>query len=78
MLDDIHTGIRTLDDIKTYKEVYNDIDNWVIWEDFTESDIKKAYESGKVKVYSSYPIKDANFVTPSYEQAYEYAGGGKV
>ncbi len=46
--------------------------------DFTEEDLQNALETGRVTVYSSYPIKDGIFVTPSRMEAQNYAGEGKV
>ena len=46
--------------------------------DVTDDMINKALQSGKVTVYSSYPIKEGVFVSPSKMQAKDYAGGGKV
>lgn len=37
-----------------------------------------ALRSGKIKVYSSYPIENGVFVTPSKMEAKNYAGNGKV
>ena len=39
---------------------------------------QKAIKSGKITVYSSYPIKQGIFVSPSYMEAESYAGTGKV
>ena len=46
--------------------------------DVTDDVINKALQSGKVTVYSSYPITEGVFVSPSKMQAKDYAGGGKV
>ncbi len=79
MKDDIHTGIRKLEDIKTYNEAIKDDpteDNYA--PDYTREMVDKAIETGKITVYSSYPIKDGVFVTPSRMEAQNYAGEGKV
>ena len=46
-----------------------------MYPDFTLEDMQKVLETGKVTVYSSYPIKDGVFVSPSKMNAEEYAGG---
>ncbi|BEU87459.1 hypothetical protein TAMA11512_09230 [Selenomonas sp. TAMA-11512] len=81
MHDDIHTGIRSVDDILTAKEAFEekvDEDESYVYPDFTESDGKAALRSGKVTIYSSYPITPGVFVTPSKMQAQDYAENGKV
>lgn len=77
MLDDYHTGIRSLKDIKTWNEAIDDADSFV-WGDFSREQAQQALKSGKVKVYSSKPIKEGGFVSTSKNQAMDYAGGGKV
>lgn len=83
MLDDLHTGIRTIDDIKTFEEALQDSD-WEGWEesgfnpDYDGNMAKKALKTGKITIYSSYPIKQGIFVTPSYMEAESYSGNGKV
>jgi hypothetical protein len=77
MLDDYHLGIRTLDDIKTAKEAWDtnvDFNEDFVYPDFSQQDAKKALLSGKIKIYSSKPIKQGTFVTPSKIMATEYAG----
>lgn len=75
MLDDYHTGIRNIEDIKTFDEVINDDGESFAWGDFSKEDAEKALKDGKVTVYSSYPIKQGTFVSTSRIQAEEYAGG---
>lgn len=77
MTDGYHTGIRTVDDIKTYQEVFagGAVD---VAPDFTAKDVVKALDTGKITVYSSKPIEVGGFVTPSKMEAKNYAGGGKV
>ena len=70
--DDYHTWIRTLEDIKTLDETLNDedylgYDNFT--EDLTRKDLETAMMTGKIRVYSSYEIKNGNFVSPSYQIA---------
>ena len=80
--DDYHTWIRNIDDIKTFEETLEDEDYkeyYEAGEDFDETysaDIaKEALETGKITVYSSYPIEQGIFVTPSKMEASQYAGG---
>lgn len=81
MTDDYHTGIRTIDDIKTLEETLND-DEWADYDEFnpdlTKEDIEKAINSGKIIIYSSYPIEQGIFVSPSKMEAESYSGDGKV
>jgi hypothetical protein len=69
-----YVWIRSPKDVKTWEEVINDEESFV-WGDFTREDAKKALKKGTVRVYSSYAIKNGTFVSTSYEQALEYAGG---
>ena len=73
MWDEYHTGIRSPKDIKTFAEVAEDADSFT-WGDFTREDAQKALREGKVRVYSSYAIKNGVFVSTSYQQALNYAG----
>lgn len=81
--DDQHAWIRDISDILTFGEALRDSD-WEGWEnsgidpDFTAEDVKKAIKTGKVKVYSSYPIKNGIFVSPSRMEAEAYSSTGKV
>ena len=81
MQDDYHTGVRTVDDIKTLEEAINDPE-WSGYDefnpDYTLDDATEALETGKITVYSSYPIKNGVFVSPSRMEAESYAGNGKV
>lgn len=81
MRDNYHTGIRNINDIKTLSETLNDND-WIDYDDFnpdlTRKDINKAIESGKIMVYSSYPIEQGVFVSPSKMEAQAYSSNGKV
>lgn len=89
MLDDYHTGIRTVDDIKTFKEAYEiakkEANNggwkeYASYPDMTNEMIEDSLKTGEITVYSSNDIKNGTFITPSYEQALEYAGNdsGKI
>ena len=74
MFDDYHVGIRSPKDIKTFAEVIDDMDSFN-WGDFTKEEAQNALKRGKVRVFSSYPIKNGVFVSTSYQQALDYAGG---
>lgn len=81
MLDDYHVGIRKPSDIKTWDEVLTEDDgDSFAWGDFSKADAEKAQKTGKITVYSSYPIRQGVFVSTSRIQAQQYAGGegGKV
>lgn len=73
MLDDIHTGIRSVDDIKTFKEAMKDDESFV-YGDFSYEDAEKALKSGKITVYSSHPIEQGVFISTSYNMAKDYCG----
>lgn len=74
-----HTWIRKVSDIKTFDEVYKDIDKMGgVTPDYTLQMAKQALKTGKIKVYSSYPIENGVFVTPSRMEAQNYAGNGRV
>lgn len=81
MLDDYHTGIRKIEDIKTLAETLQDSD-WQGDEDFDPDYTRKmadeALKTGKITVYSSYPIEQGVFVSPSKMEAESYSGNGKV
>ena len=72
MLDDYHTGIRSADDILTFEEA---IQENIFTPDYTEQAAQNALRKGKITVYSSYPISQGVFVTPSKMEAQLYAGG---
>ena len=83
MGDDYHVGIRSVEDIRTWDEVLkldDESEGQFLWGDFSRADAEQALKDGKIIVYSSYPIKDGVFVSTSYVQAEQYAGGrgGKV
>ena len=79
--DDYHTWIRNVEDIKTLEETINDSD-WIDYDeynpDLSKRDIENAIESGKITIYSSYPIRQGVFVSPSKMEAESYSGNGKV
>ncbi len=70
------TWIRSVDDIKTFEETLSDSD-WSGGDDFDPSYswqmAQEALESGEITVYSSYPIKQGVFVTPSRMEAESYS-----
>ena len=85
MQDDVHTGIRKVEDIKSFDEVLGESrKNQAEYGELTYPDMnidmmESAAESGMITVYSSYPIEQGVFVTPSYMNAQDYAGGsGRV
>ncbi len=74
--DDNHTWIRSTDDIKTFNEAFFEDGEYSGMDpDFTEDMAQKSIDSGKITVYSSYPIEDGTFVSPSKMEASQYAGG---
>jgi len=79
--DDYHTWIRNVEDIKTLSETLEDSD-WSDYDEFnpdlTRADIDKALETGKITVYSSYPIEQGVFISPSKMEAESYSADGKV
>lgn len=81
MVDDYHTGIRNINDIKTLQETLQDSD-WSGYDEFnpdlTRKDLQDAIEDGEIIVYSSYPIEQGTFISPSRMEAESYSGNGKV
>lgn len=78
---DINTWIRDVNDIKTLRETLQD-DDYVDYDeyipDWTKQMAEEAIKSGYVTVYSSYPIEQGIFVSPSRMEAQSYAGNGRV
>lgn len=76
-----HTGIRKPSDIKTaieaFKTKVNENEDF-LYPDFTSEDAEKALISEKITVYSSNPIRNGSFVSPSKLMAMDYAGNGRV
>lgn len=76
-----NTWIRKVEDIKTLAETLEDSD-WSDVDEFnpdlTRAMIEEAIESGEITVYSSYPIEQGVFISPSYMEAESYSGDGKV
>lgn len=77
MRDDIHTGIRSANEIKTFEETFNDTDSFM-YPDFQISDAETALARNKITIYSSKQIELGTFVTPSKMNARDYAGDGKI
>jgi len=77
--DNFHTGIRSIDDIKTFKEAIKDPESFV-YPDFNKETAEKATKDGKITIYSSKPLDKelAQFVSPSKMNATDYAGGNTV
>ena len=75
MLDTYHTGIRSAKDIKNASEVFARKD-FSGTPDWTYEDAQKALKNGKITVFSSKPIVNGAFVTPSMMEAESYAGEG--
>ena len=72
-----HTWIKSADDILTYQEAIDSFGGVEdVTPDFRAADVQAALDSGEVTVYSSYPIEQGTFVTPSRMEAQSYAGDG--
>lgn len=69
-----YVWIRKPSDIKTFEEAINDKDSFT-WGDYSKEDALRDLKKGTVTIYSSYPIKNGVFVSTSYQQALDYAGG---
>lgn len=80
MRDDAHTGIRNIEDIKSFEEVVNEAksEGDTAYPDIGLDMLEEAAKTGRITVYSSYPIKQGVFVSPSQMNAADYAGGGPV
>ncbi len=75
--DEIHTWIRSVEDILTFEELFeNGI--YDVCPDFTQADVEEALRTGKITVYSSKPIENGNFVSPSEMEAASYSGDETV
>lgn len=71
-----NTWIRTVDDVLTAEEAFEvAFEDGAMYPDFDTNDMQEAIKSGFVTIYSSNPIKEGVFVTPSKMNAEEYAGG---
>lgn len=80
-LNTYNTWIRKVEDIKTLAETLEDSD-WSDGDEFnpdlTRDMIEDSIKSGEITVYSSYPIGQGVFVSPSYMEAESYSGDGNV
>ena len=78
---DYVTWIRSVDDIHTLQETL-EMSDWAEYDeynpDYSKQDALDAIEKGKILVYSSKPISQGIFVTPSRMEAESYSGNGKV
>lgn len=83
MIDDYHVGIRNVEDIKTFDEVMEEArresekGGWselASYPDISNDMLEDALETRRIVIYSSHPIANGVFVTPSYMQADEYSG----
>lgn len=83
MTDDYHVGIRNVEDIKTFDEVMEEArresekGGWselASYPDISNDMLEDALETRRIVIYSSHPITNGVFVTPSYMQADEYSG----
>lgn len=76
------TWIDTPEDVKTFHEVNHKDSDYPFNEDYSDDwtvkDKINVEATGKITVYSSYPIEDGNWVTPSKEEGLSYAGSGKL
>ena len=75
------TWIRSEKDIKTFAEALSDPE-WSEYDeynpDYTKQMAENALKSGEIEVYSSYPIEQGVFVSPSKMEAESYSGSGKI
>lgn len=81
--DNIHTWIRSSEEILTFEEALKDTayEGWKkdgFDESYSAADAMSALETGRIAVYSSHPIKQGVFVTPSAMEARSYSGDGKI
>ena len=79
--DSFHTWIRTIEDIKLFEETLNDEDYFCYDEydpDYSKQDALDAMKKGYIVVYSSRPIVQGAFVTPSRIEAQSYSGDGHI
>ena len=87
MKDDYHVGIRSVKDIHTLAEAVDAAredartggwEELAAYPDVSNRTLENALRDGRITVFSSYPIANGVFVTPSRMQAKDYAGGGEV
>ena len=76
--------INNEEDVLDFDEVFNEAMQeyneygGLTYPDMKIEDFIKAKQTNYITVYSSYPIKQGTFVTPSLMCAKDYAGGNKV
>lgn len=75
--DDIHAWIRSADEIKTFGEALQSSDV-AFTPDFDEQMALQMLETGKGVVFSSQPIENGTWVTPSIMEAMSYSGGNQI
>ena len=73
-----HAWIRSTGDIHKWEETLENFGYGDLTPDFRKKDVEKALRQGGMVVYSSKPITNGTFVTPSRMEGRNYAGGGKV
>jgi hypothetical protein len=86
MQDDMHTGIRSVEDILAPEEAFRTTEKAIddgdfegySYPDFTLKQGLEALDKGEITLYSSKPIIEGGFVSPSKMMAQDYAGDGKV
>lgn len=80
MTDDVHTGIRTAEDVKSFDKILSEVESYgdTMYPDMGLDMMREAKHTGFITVYSPKPIRDGVFVTPSRMNAEDYAGGGRV
>ena len=74
-----HTWVRNVEDIHTLDEALEDPE-WDYDEfdpDYTRAMAEDAIQTGEIRVYSSYPITEGVFVTPSEMEAESYSADGR-
>ena len=73
---DYNTWIRSEGDILTAEEAFSEaFEDGEMYPDFTVDEMQEAIDSGEITIYSSRPIEEGSFITPSKMNAEEYAGG---
>lgn len=75
------TWIRNSNDIKTFKEAFQDpeyIEYDSFTPDYSKTMAENALKTGNITVYSSYPIEQGVFVTPSRMEAESYSGNQTI
>ncbi len=74
--------IDTPEDARTFYEAVMEDTDYPLEEDYTEDftvdDKKNILQTGIITVYSSKPVQDGNFVTPSRMEAQSYSGTGII